>query len=335
MADKPLPDTTQWQPQRHAAETLASAFLQRCIAAEKEIVLKAGFEQRMSLHNFDSGLPLEEIVRATLRQLLPLRYSVRAGVLVDQQGQSAGDCDVTIFNELWFPMVKTGPAPESRRTYIPIDGAYAVGEIKQSLDEGTLDAAMQKLVTAHRLYRPRTDRHRLVENRSIDSCKHGLSNPLFSFVLATSLSPGTTFQSLIERFFDINSQLKRLEVVRALCVLDHGCVTWGFAYNEDEFRPALFMLEDLYRPIFPVFHKVPGCESSLYALIENLTLHLYQSVLAPEDVVPRYGLPHPAPSFPASLDVSLGPDPEWIELLNTPCDPEEAAVLKTKCTPNV
>jgi hypothetical protein len=319
MESKPLPDSSTWRPHKQAAETLASAFLHRCIGVEQEILLRAEFEQRMSIHNFDSGLPVEEIVRGSLRQLLPLRYSVRAGVLVDRQGLSAGDCDLVIFNDLWFPTVKSGPTPESRRTYLPIEGAYAVGEVKQRLDEDTLDSAMQKLVTAHRLHRPSTHRHRLVENRSIDRCRHGLSNPLFSFVLAAGLRPGTSFESLINRFYDINKQVKRLEVVRALCVLGEGCVVWGFRQGKTEVRPALFMLEDLYLPLIPVYFKASYYGSALYALMASLTQHLYHSVLAPEDLVPSYGLSDHAIVVPDSEIISLLPDPEWMDLLNTPC----------------
>lgn len=326
MTSTPIPDTSEWQPHQDAAETLASAFLHRCIAAEKEILLKSEFEQRMSIYNYDSGLPLEEIVRASLRQLLPLRYAVRAGVLVDRQGQSAGDCDVVIFNDLWFPSVKAGPTPESRRTYLPIEGVYAVGEIKQSLNECTLDKAMKKLVTAHRLHRPRTHYQRVVENRSIGSCEHGLSNPLFSFVLATGLSHGTSFESLINRFYDINKQLNRLEVVRALCVLDHGCVVWGVR-EQDQTKPALFMLDDLYLPIVPIYFKAPGCESTLYAFMGDLSLHLYHSVLAPEDFVPSYGLSDHSVAVPRHQGISLPPDPEWIERLDIACTPSEESML--------
>jgi hypothetical protein len=284
----------------------------------------------MGVNNFDSGLPLEEIVRAGLQRLLPHRYGIRQGVLVDGQGQSAGDCDVVLFNETWFPAVKVGPTPQSRRTYLPIEGVYAVGEVKQTLTQATLDAAMEKLVTTHRLHRPRTHRARTVENRSSDSCRHGLSNPLYSFVLATGVGEGTTFQSLIERFFDINKQLRRLEVIRALCVLGHGCVIWGFK-DQSEIRPALFMLEDLYLPIVPSYFDSSHAGSALYVLVENLALHLYHSVLAPEDLVTMYGRVNREGDsiVPASDEIRLDPDAEWLELLRTPCTPDEKLVSET------
>ena len=88
------------------------------------------------------------------------------------------------------------------------------------------------------------------------------------------------------------------------------------------------MLDDLYLPIIPVYFKMPFCGSALYVLMENLALHLYQSVLAPEDLVPSYGLSDHAIAVPTSEKISLAPDPEWIELLNAPCTSGEKEVVE-------
>jgi len=141
--------------------------------------LRSKLEQGMKVDNFDSGVGVEDIVRDELRRVLPKRYAVSAGVLVDRDGMTSGDCDCIIWNDLWFPQVKAGAADSSRRAYFPIEGVYAVGEIKQTLGYDTLEDAMRKLVVSHRLKRPRTCAKRIVENRESSSCRHGLSNPLY------------------------------------------------------------------------------------------------------------------------------------------------------------
>lgn len=219
MAFPELPDTREWQPRDSATETLQSAFLKRCLMVEKAIRLRSEAEKEMNLDNFDSGPGVEDIVREELGKILPSRYEVDRGVLIDRQGQTGGDYDVIIFNEVWFPQVKAAATDLSRRSYYPVEGVYAVGEIKQTLNYQTLDDALKKLVIAHRLNRPSTFAKRLVENRESTSCKHGLSNPLYSFVIGVNVAQDLTFESLINRFYDINKGLKRLEVVRALCVL--------------------------------------------------------------------------------------------------------------------
>ena len=259
-------------------------------------------------------------MREEFRRMCPKRYSIQAGVINDRNGQTAGDFDVIVFNDLWFPAVKSGATPESRRIHLPIEGVYALIEVKQSLNYKSLDAAMEKLVTSHRLHRPQTFANRLVENRDLDSCFHGLTNPLYSAILATDLAKDADLDKLVERFFDINKSLKRLEVIRALCVLGHGTVSWVFWDDNGDLRPALFMREDLFHPIIPFYHKVPIIQSAFYSLIANLFLHLYHSVLGAEDIALAYGLPLNTVSIPKSPDILLEPDDEWLSTLDMEYD---------------
>jgi hypothetical protein len=242
-------------------------------------------------------------------------------VLVDRDGMTSGDCDCIIWNDLWFPQVKAGAAESSQRAYFPIEGVYAVGEVKQTLGYDTLEDTMRKLVISHRLKRPATCAKRLVENAESTSCRHGLSNPLYSFVLATRLADGITFEELIERFYRVSKQLKRLEVVRALCVLGHGTVVWGIRDKGIRvIKPALFMLEDLYDPIVPSFAVATEPGPAMFNLFGNLLLHLFHSVLAPEDLAIAYGSPTYDIKAPRSEDVALQPDPEWIDSLKHVCN---------------
>jgi len=295
-------------------------FLQRCIGIEKLIQLRTSLEKEMNVYNYDSGPGVEEIIREELAKICPKRYSVKAGVITDRDGKSAGDFDVILFNELWFPQVKAGATEKSRRVYFPIEGVYAVGEVKQTLDFKSLDTAMKKLVCCHRLNRPRTDARRLTENRESSSCIHGLSNPLYSFIIASDIKEGITFVDLVERFFLINTSLKRLDVVRGLCIIGYGTVIWGFKNpKREESKPALFMMEDLYLPLVPVKAQVPEIESALYYQITDLLLHLFHSVLAPEDVAVGYGSSTHKIQIPSSDEFSLQPDDEWLEIKNIEC----------------
>lgn len=321
MSTPELPNVNEWQPRSSATETLQEAFLKRCLAVESMIRMRVQAEQNMNIDNFDSGVGLEDIIRDEIRGILPSRYSIECGVLIDREGQTGGDYDFLVFNESWFPRIKAGATKSSRRGYYPIEGAYAVGEIKQTLSYSTLDAALQKLIVAHRLNRPPTLSKRLVENRESGSCSHGLSNPLYSFVLGVRLAKDLTFEELINRFYDVNKQVKRLEVVRALCVLGHGTVVWGFPDRDrGGITPALFMLQDLYEPVVPAYFSAKDVGSALFALIANLMLHLYHSVLAPEDIAVLYGPSSRDIKAPKSEEIALQPDPQTLQSLNTVCD---------------
>lgn len=311
-----LPDTSSWQPRDDKRETLREAFLKRCIGLEKKIHLQIQIEKEMNLDNYDSGPGVEDILREEFRNLLPNRYSIRSGVINDRNGKTAGDCDIIIFNDFWFPAIKAGATTESRRFHFPIEGVYAVCEVKQSIDYQILDKAMEKLVVCHRLQRPQTNANRLVENYDLDGCFHGLKNPLYSAIIATSLKEGVDIDRLVERFFDINKTLKRHEVVRSLCVFGHGAVTWQFIDLDGDTRPALFMRDDIFTHIFPAYHKVPKTPSALYSFLSDLFLHLYRSVLAAEDIAIAYGPKEFTTMRPTSPKIVLEPDDEWIEKLN-------------------
>lgn len=307
-----IPNTSEWQPRADKIDTLQSAFLKRCINIEKRIQLSIQSEKEMNLNNYDSGVAIEELLKEELATILPKRYSIHSGIINDKDGRTAGDCDIIIFNDLWFPAIKEGITSKARRYHFPIEGVYAVFEVKQSLDIQTLDEAMRKLVICHRLRRSSTCANRMVENWDFDGCFHGLRNPLYSVIIAPSIKKGVEIDELVERFYYINKTLKRLEVIRCLCVLGKGALTWHFIDANGERRPALFMKEDLFTEIIPAYHKVPGIESVLFSMISDLSLHLYHSVLAAEDIPALYGIKDPRMKAPATKDIILEPDPEWL-----------------------
>src|SRR5262245_47719400 len=144
-----LPDVSKWQPREDASERLAKLFFKRCQQIEERILLRTKAERDGTIDNFDCGLGIEDIIRDELSKLLPARYSVHCGVVNDRYGRTVGDCDVVIFNELWFPFIRSGAAEASRRFHFPVEGVYGVLEIKSSLDYTSLDEAMAKLVACH------------------------------------------------------------------------------------------------------------------------------------------------------------------------------------------
>jgi hypothetical protein len=323
VSSNPLPNVDEWQPRTDVSESLAQSFRRRCLYADKRLRLRVAEEKAANLNNFDSGIGVEEIFRDELQELLPRRYKAMTGVLTDRHGYTAGHCDTIIFNDTWFPAIKAAAIEGSRRPHLPIEGAYAVIEVKQSLSEKALDEAMEKLVTCNRLHRPLTPRDRITENRETGSCTHFISNPLYSAIFAVDVAPRNNFQQLIARFFQINQLLKRREMVNAIISLNHGCVVWGYL-DGMEMRPALFSGEDLASPIRPGFFPFSPGESPLYPFIQNLSSHLYHSVLGAEDIVTAYGdriigaTPIRGPQETERWQIL--PDPELEAFFRRPCE---------------
>ncbi|MFB9628949.1 DUF6602 domain-containing protein [Nonomuraea helvata] len=316
--------TSNWKPRLHPSETLDRAFFRRCHQIEREIISRVAYEKEFNEQNFDSGWAVEEIMRQVLRELLPRRYAVQAASISDSKGYSAGDCDVAIFNDFWFPVVKSGPTADSRKVYLPIEGVYAVLEIKQTLTPSSLKSAMQKLVTCHRLFRPPSSCDRLVENHQRSACTHYVSNPLFSAVVATDLA-GWTRDEAVASFIRINQLLPRTDVVHSLCILGQGVITWAYRPDPsgdqegfENLASATFMREDRFSELIPLYGRTDVDDSPLYEFMARLMGHLLSSVLAPENIAIHYG--HgTAMSLPKTPGATLMPDPNLLRSLEQSC----------------
>ncbi|MGW4461780.1 DUF6602 domain-containing protein [Micromonospora sp. NPDC004704] len=320
-----LPDVEGWRPKLHPSESLDRAFFSRCHQIEQEILGRVAYEKRFNEQNFDSGWIVEEIIREALRELLPNRYSVRTGSLSDSKGYSAGDCDVVIFNDEWFPAVKAGPSKDSRKVYLPIEGAYAVLEVKQSLTRKSLEDAMRKLVTCHRLFRPRVAFDRLVENDTRNACTHWVSNPLFSAVVAADLGDGLDRDKAVEHFIRINQLLPRQNVVRALCILGHGTISWAYRPTSSnpsvqlkDLASATFAMDDRYSELMPVYGNTEPEDSPFYDLAQGLMNHCFTQVLGPENVTVHYGRSSGG-RIPSTEGATLKPDRIMLDSLEDVC----------------
>ena len=282
-----FPDVSQWQPKENKERSLSNALMMTCQVAQKRIVARAEAEIAFNIHNFDSGLGVEEIVREELTNLLPQRYSVAAGVVNDRNGKTAGDCDMVIRDRLWCPVIKPGATTTSRRFHFAVEGVYAAIEIKQTLGFVQLDEAMEKLVTLSRLHRPRNPYGHITENQHIENLdKPGfVLNPLHTTVFATRLQDDVQFEEIAERFGAINESLDRNSMVTMLCVLDQGS-TWysvrsGSPYDAD------FMTDRNQELILQINTKEPG--NAFYRLYCLLMGHLTRSVLGLSNVSSAYG----------------------------------------------
>ena len=133
-------------------------------------------------------MPFESLIKKELARLLPQRYAVTSGYLSDREGNTAGHCDLIAFNSVWFSPVKS--AEEKGQEYLPVEGVYAVGEVKQTkmmivgeLQDGLVfDSAYQE-VTGTALTRhiipmfAGQRRHRLIFLTKSTQVQHALELP--------------------------------------------------------------------------------------------------------------------------------------------------------------
>ena len=305
-----LPDPSDWLPKSdpETKQTLTQALRLTCGAAQQRIIQEAKIERSFNIYQFDSGVGLEDIVRRELRRLLPSRYDVSPGVLNDASGATVGDCDVLINNGMWAPVIKLGATEESRRIHFPIEAIYAIAEIKQTLTNRVLDRAMEKLVTAARLDRPNNPYGHITENQHLEYLdKEGnILNPLFSVILVAGISNRVKFDDLAYRFFAINRQLRRDEMVKMLCVLDRGVAYYSVRSKNTTSVSADFMRDRFQKLSETIYDE--NRSDCFYRFYTELLGHLTRSVLSVHELAGKYGGENPQVRY-----VTVDPSAEYVE----------------------
>ena len=284
-----LPDVSKWQPNTARNETLSSGLLLTCQAAQARLVSEAAIERQFNIHNFDSGLGVEDLVRQEFAKLLPSRYPIDPGVVNDRDGNTAGDFDILIRDCMWSPAMKLGATPSSRRYHFAIESIYSAIEVKQTLGFNELDGAMEKLVRLARLNRSDNPYGHITENQHLEMFdKEGwILNPLHTTVLGIGIHSAVHFQDLALRFGQINSQLGRRDMVTALCVLGHASA-W-YSVKGGGTMNATFMGDRHDDLLLSVHNDQHDMMNTFYRLYVHLSGHLYRSVLNTHNIADGYG----------------------------------------------
>ncbi|MDO4807007.1 MAG: hypothetical protein Q4A07_07155, partial [Coriobacteriales bacterium] len=98
-------------------------------------------------YGFDYGVEFEIAVCEALRRILPRKYGVCRGFVVDKRGNVAGD-DIIVYDADSFPNLRFEGNREdlARKARIPVDAVYAYIEAKHSLTSETLAKAIKQVI---------------------------------------------------------------------------------------------------------------------------------------------------------------------------------------------
>jgi len=101
-----------------------------------------------TVHNFELGGEFEIAICETLRRVLPNRFGICRGYVVDSAGAVAGD-DVIIYERLHYPTSRLLREEDyARKEKIPIEAAFAYVEAKHTLQiEGDGESSLRKAVS--------------------------------------------------------------------------------------------------------------------------------------------------------------------------------------------
>ena len=154
-------------------------------------------------HSGTLGDETELAWRQFLGNILPNRYQVADGFVVDADGRRSDQIDLIVFDRQYSPPIFLG----NRVQYIPAEAVYAVFEIKQRIDWKNLRLACEKAGSVRAL------RRTSVEIQSAE----GTLNPkplhqIVTGILALSNTYTKDFEGALRRTMDQAPEQQRLNL---------------------------------------------------------------------------------------------------------------------------
>ena len=118
-------------------------------STQKKMVAEFSAIREAIDHGGTLGDETEKAWRDFIGQLLPTRYQVCDGFVVDAQGLRSDQMDIIVFDRHYSPpLFQAGNVQ-----YVPAEAVYAVFEVKQRIDRKNLRQACAKVSSVRRLAR--------------------------------------------------------------------------------------------------------------------------------------------------------------------------------------
>jgi len=162
-------------------------------------------------HSGEMGSLREEVLKHCLRELIPTKYSIGTGIVVDAYDTQSKQQDLLIYDGFSSPRFLNNEA----LVVLPVESIYATIEVKSTLNHTTLKQAVENARSVNALkktllYPPGPIPH-VEPSNMILSC-------LFAYTSDVEL---TTTQ---KNFDVLNSELPFEQRIGIICILDKGCI---------------------------------------------------------------------------------------------------------------
>ena len=265
------------------------------IFADESAELTKARERAASVHGSGdiraAGNEVEEAVREFLKRMLPPRYYVTTGHLIDQGGNVSPQLDVIIADNFNLPSLMT---TKDGTEYIPTTSALAVGEVKSTYRHADRPYARFSDVLRgihDEMYRPLIENtayptlgpHTTMEHLMIGSSNKFL-NHLFAFFLCVGVGD-FDFDKIRNTLTRTNTKY----LPNATVLLDGGIIAYSYLDGTDQrfaFHKYPSEVSDgNYDWCFAKGHE-PQQGSHLAFLYGQLIAHLVNSCLPPANAYP-------------------------------------------------
>lgn len=178
--------------------------LQEMLLAKQETLRSILGESKKIKHPVGNGDNSESGWKEFLYKILPKKYGVDNGYVIDHEGNISDQIDIIIYDNLYSPYIMSSG---SGVKYIPAEAVYAIIEVKPTITKSNLKYANDKIESVKKLKRTR----RGVTVAGIRRPKPKLTN-----ILGILLSK----ESTITKDETIKKYLEEYTNINLLCALD-------------------------------------------------------------------------------------------------------------------
>ena len=197
-------------------------------------------------HQLTKGEHREKIIRKYIKQLLPQKFSVGNGIIVDANGTQSKQQDFFIYDAFNSPVF----LDMENSCVIPVESVFATVEIKSELTKKTLRDAIENIASVKDLtFSP------LINSAIIPGTYNFIFGSIFAYTSDSSLD------TMIKNLDELCKEIPKEKYPSLVCVFDKGLIvnlskkgmnqintipsentTWSFIKNTKELNLYLFYL---------------------------------------------------------------------------------------------
>lgn len=161
------------------------------------------------LHPGEYGYYRERACKNFLKFILPKKFDVGEGFVINSQNEETTQCDLIIYDSENTPVIKS----DDSNRFFPCESTLAIGEVKSILNKNTLFDCLEKLAN----------------NKKIKIIKENTNNTrptLFTFLICESIENFN--ENLIKEIEDFYEEKKIPQMYKHNFILSlkNGCITY-------------------------------------------------------------------------------------------------------------
>lgn len=160
-------------------------------------------------HNGVKGSAREDLLKDYLKKLLPEKYSITSGIIIDNNQNQSKQQDFIIHDAFNCPsFFKT-----ESNSILPIESVYATIEIKSTLDYSTLEQSVKNVESVRKLNK--------LPNRNIIS---NIYNDVYPLGFVFAYSSKYSLEQIQKKLFELNKDIDGRYQTSIICILDKGLI---------------------------------------------------------------------------------------------------------------